>query len=146
MAGSRGHFVKLPLIISLFAQAAAPRIHVGPPPGFYACFIGWGVFTLIGGLFFHFNRNVRLKRRWLAIFSALVSGSFACLMVSGQGEDPKILPYSAFVLLFSLFFTLVNFALVRFCDQCGSTLYSKDTFFNDSHFCPHCDAPLHPDL
>ena len=88
----------------------------------------------------------RLTVGWLSIFSVLVSASFVCLLAIGKGEAPKILPYCAFVLLFSLFFTLANFALVRFCDQCGSTLYPKDSFFNNSHFYPHCDAPLHPDL
>jgi len=96
--------------------------------------VGYG--TL--GFYFLFSRNLARKRRLLRPY-VLGSGVLFLAVLIAMGFPPLMLLVA---LPFVVLVTFLNLRRgLRFCEQCGSTVWSIVPFMKPRH-CSHCGAPL----
>jgi hypothetical protein len=97
---------------------------------------GWSSF-----LFFHFNKNARLKRKLfpkltIALGILMVAAISVPLMVTG-----RVVWAPAFYGPVVALFVLRTLRGTRFCDACGATI-GPVGWFDAPRFCPRCGASL----
>jgi ribosomal protein S27AE len=96
--------------------------------------IGYGV----GGFYFMFSRNLARKRRLLRPY-ILGSDVLFLAVLAAMGFPPFMLLVAAPFVAFITFLNLRHG--LRFCEQCGATVWSMVPFMKPQH-CSNCGATL----
>lgn len=100
--------------------------------------IFWFVLGIISFLFFHFNKNVKLKRVIFPVFVIIVGIIFGSFVAFSSNFSPQTLVFMIPVIIVITFLSIRN---TRFCDNCGKTNYSKSAY-TASENCAKCEARL----
>jgi hypothetical protein len=115
-----------------------------------------------GGVFFHFNRNARLKRRIYPAYVLLFGVLVACWLIHAsedRNQNSRVTATAAIedkheqnkragtrvsILFFVGLITFINIVAIRFCDVCGRAVYrTRPPEFG--RWCQNCGAGAHGD-
>ena len=107
-------------------------------PVFFAFFVFWAILGISAFLFFHLNRDAKLKKKVFPVFVIGVGVIFGTFVAWMSGWQPFVL--LAFLPMVGLV-TFLNLRTTKFCESCGRTIY-KQPLFSPSRFCPHCGCNL----
>ena len=97
----------------------------------------WAIVALISWIYFRFNNNIGLKRRFHK-WGVIVYGTMFFFLIS-LGMGP-----SFFLLLFGAAIVLIMYLNIRntiFCDACGKVTYFN-MWFSKIEYCARCGAKL----
>ena len=107
-------------------------------PVFFSFFVFWVVLGISAFLFFHLNRDARLKKKiypWFVVGIGIIFASFSAWMSDWQ-------PFVFLVMLpMVALITFLNIRMTKFCESCGRTVY-RQPLLGPSKFCPHCGSSL----
>ena len=117
-----------------------PTATASKESAFLVFFVFWALLGLSSFLFFHFNRDAKLKKRVFPFFVVGVGVIFGTFAAYTTGWHPAVL--MVMLPLVGLI-TFLNLRTTKFCDSCGRTLY-RQSLFGPSKFCPHCGSELGP--
>jgi hypothetical protein len=100
-------------------------------------FTVWFVLGLTGLALFHFNKDVKFKKkyfRWYLISAGAIFFTF--LLTFGPPVGVVLFFGAALVLI-----TYVNIKNTLFCDSCAKTIYNR-MWFSKISYCARCGAKL----
>lgn len=103
-----------------------------------AIWIAMGATSLV---FFHFNRDAKLKRKVFPWFISGIGILFVGFIVL-EGF-PAMALYVAVPGIIAV--SLINVLVTKFCDRCGRTITNPD-WFSPMRYCPKCGADLRKEL
>jgi len=96
----------------------------------------WVVLGVGSFAFFHYSKNVELKRKVWPIMTIGVGALFiAFVWLMGIKKEGLYFMVPAVVLI-----TALNLKGTKFCSGCGKTLYAQP--FSSMEFCPKCGNKL----
>jgi hypothetical protein len=121
------------------AQASVLGQADDPPWAFVGFILVWCILGLASFLFFHFNRNVALKRRVLPVLTVIVVAMFLGVVYYFIGSSQPLV--FVFAVPAVVVISYLNIRMTRFCNSCGKTLHQQLPF-TTVRFCPHCGAEL----
>ena len=107
----------------------------------FVCVAAGGIFVIAWNLFFIFSKNAKLKRK--SYRRAILFGypilflGMVLFMISVANAPLAILASAPIVALIGF----INLKTVKFCDQCGATLYNSN-WFGPMRYCSRCGAEL----
>lgn len=103
-------------------------------------FTVWGIGLIAFGVFFHFSKDVALKRRVYPI--VVIAFSILFLIFAGVGMFQKgrlyVWPFIAVAVAAMMF---VNLRSVRFCERCATMVQPRAKIWPKEE-CPKCRAKL----
>ena len=103
-----------------------------------AAFIAWAILSVMGTLYFSWDRDARRKRRLWPVFIIASAAAFLVLCVrSGAGTAAILLLVPSLALI-----AAGNIYKVRFCGNCGATAGLATRGFRRPTECPRCGAPF----
>ncbi len=98
----------------------------------------WLTLGLVSFLFFHFNRNVKVKKIIFPVFVVIVGIIFGSFVGFMSDFSPQTL---LFMIPAVVVITILNIRNTQFCNNCGKTNYSKSAY-SKPKFCSSCGANL----
>lgn len=94
----------------------------------------FGALILAFWIFFHFNKNVKLKRRLWPVFVGIYAvGLFAILIGKGINGVPLLI-----ISIIGIYLAKGHIKGTKFCDACGSTLFNHGA----NKHCSSCGGTL----
>jgi len=100
----------------------------------------WTILVLSAMAFFHFSKDVTLKRRAFPAFLGVAVILFLAFAAEGMIRKGRfhVWPFMAIAVVAMAY---VSLRTVRFCDRC-STLAPPRYYFRPQAVCPKCSAKL----
>jgi uncharacterized membrane protein len=105
------------------------------PAAFHAFFVVWMILIISNAVFFHGNKNVALKRRFLPVTAFGVGILFIGFTTYLTGKISPIMIIAVTVII------ILNVKGTKICDACGKTNHGRNPFVPQKH-CTNCGAPL----
>lgn len=104
-------------------------------------FICWVILGISSCIFYIFNRNAELKRKfhpWFVIGAGIL---FVVFVIWNFGLKKENIVVFSFLIPAVGLITFLNIKLTKFCDSCGRTLYWNG-YYCKMEFCSKCGAKL----
>jgi hypothetical protein len=109
-----------------------------------AIFISTWILLAIAGALVSRNLDAATKRRWQPYWVVFIGVLFAIFATTLTVLASRSLSSLAILIILvpAIAFTCyINIKFMKFCDNCGEALYSRN-WFDPKRFCSKCGAPL----